>query len=473
MIFLSKFRLWFFNNHEKNLFQKDSITKKNKKAYFSLIQCPQDELFFNCFKEQIKNEPNSSFGGVNPKLGYPSFYGWILFIPHLLRRIHLLMIRKKWNKIYSSIGIDFFFHSDKLPFVKKISNFWKAFVFFIKLNDKNKLLEHTFKSIQCGELIYDSYIRFNKKPTLSISDPTLILYIQDCYNQICYFENLTSKYKIKNYYTSYSTYIAHGIPVRVFLKNNINVYSYAYFGEKNYNLRVKKLTKSDTAQVKPHWKFKKVFKNLENKNKLYNEGLVKFRKRFSGENDLDFMNINQYDSNYSSPKLEYKFDGVVFIGDFFDSQHVYRKMVFNDLYEWLIYTINISLKYDLNVGFKPHPNQLLGSKKIIDKIKMKYPDVKWIDPKTSNRLIFNSGIGYGISVYGSVIPELAFNKITPICCADNPASDYNFMFEAKTVAEYKDILINPHKFKFKKNLMKQLGEYYYMQNLYKGFNQNK
>ena len=104
---------------------------------------------------------------------------------------------------------------------------------------------------------------------------------------------------------------------------------------------------------------------------------------------------------------------------------------------------------------------------------MKYPDVKWINPKTSNKLIFNSGICYGISVYGSVIPELAFNKIIPICCADNPASDYNFMFEAKTVKEYKEILINPQKFKFKKNLMKQLGEYYYMQNIYKGFNQKK
>ena len=177
MYFLSKFKLWFFNEDEKNLFQKDFIIKKNDPKYFSLIQCTQYELYFNGFKDQIENEPEGSFGGVHPKLGYPSFFGWVFFLPNLLYRIHLLLIRKKWNKIYASIGVNVFFHPDKLSPLLKILNFWRAFIFFIRLKSKKKLLEHSFNGISCGDLIYDSYLRYTKKPTLNLLDPTLILYI--------------------------------------------------------------------------------------------------------------------------------------------------------------------------------------------------------------------------------------------------------------------------------------------------------
>lgn len=469
MFYFSRFKLWLFNEEEKNLFLREYIIKKDELKYFSLIQCPHQEIFFNGFKDIVENEPRSDFGGICPRLGYPSFFMWLFFLPNLTYKIHMFMIRKKWIKIYGKLDIKSFFHSNQLSYFIKTVNFWKAFMVFIKLKSKKKLLEHRFNDIFCGDLIYDTYIRFNKKPTVNLLDPTLILYIQDCYNQICYFENLTVKLKIKNYYTSYSTYIDHGIPVRVFLKNDINVYSIAYSHEKNFNFKIKKLNKDDTTQVKPHWKYKEIFKHFNNKNELRKLGLENFKKRFSGKNDLDFMKVNQYDLSYLSPKFDKDFDGVVFIGDFFDSQHIYRKMVFNDLYEWLIFTIELVLEYNLNVGFKTHPNQLLGSKIIIDKIKIKYPNINWIDAETSNKLIFNSGITYGISVWGSVIPELAFHKIIPICCSDNPASPYEFKFEAKTIKQYKDIVLNPKKFKFKKNLMQELGEYYYMQNIYEGF----
>ena len=68
--------------------------------------------------------------------------------------------------------------------------------------------------------------------------------------------------------------------------------------------------------------------------------------------------------------LKFQLDGVVFIGDFFDSQHIYRSMVFNDLYEWLIYTIDLVVEHNLNVGFKTTPKPIRNwSRKIINKLK--------------------------------------------------------------------------------------------------------
>ena len=67
---LSKFKLWFISEEEKKLIRKSSFIKKKNPTDFSLIQCPQAEEFFKGFTKFIEKEPNSSFGGVCPKLGY-------------------------------------------------------------------------------------------------------------------------------------------------------------------------------------------------------------------------------------------------------------------------------------------------------------------------------------------------------------------------------------------------------------------
>ena len=132
----------------------------------------------------------------------------------------------------------------------------------------------------------------------------------------------------------------------------------------------------------------------------------------------------------------------------------------------LFRSIKFTLDNNLNIGFKIHPNHLEGSRKILNKIKSKYPQINWIDSRVSNKIIFKSGIKFGISVYGSILPELAFHKIKPICCGDNPASGYNFIFEAKSIENYNDLILNYKSLKFKKNFKNQLGEFFYMNNIF-------
>ena len=93
------------------------------------------------------------------------------------------------------------------------------------MKNKYELINHSFNEILCGDLIYDSYLRFRIKPTVNIRDKTLIFYIYDCYKQIEYFTNLAKEKEIANFYTIYTTYISNGIPTRVFIKHNIKVFS--------------------------------------------------------------------------------------------------------------------------------------------------------------------------------------------------------------------------------------------------------
>ena len=466
---LKKIKLWFFTRSERMLIQEKVFESAITTTKITLVQCPQQELFFKTFLKIITNNNKKTYYGINPQLNYSPFFYKVFIFPSLLKTIHLKFIRRKWIKIYKSIGIKKFYYSGDLFLFKKISNFYKALKIYKKIEFKKDVLQIEYKKIKCGDLIYDSYLRFNKKPTVNLNDLSLLFYIADCINQIDYFLEICKKNSIDEYYTSYTTYISHGIPVRVFLENKIDVYSFAHVNEINYNFQVKKLNKFDHLQTKPHLSYRKIFKKLNDRNQLIKLGLDKFKLRFEGKNDLDFMKNNQYDKGYITPKFDYDLDGVVFIGDFFDSQHIFKSMVFEDLYEWLIHTINLTLKFNLKIGFKPHPNQLRGSSIILEEIQKKHPRIKWINPLTSNSEIFRSGIKFGISVYGSVLPELAFHKIKPISCGDNPASSYNFIFQASSIKQYDDYILNHVKLNFKSNLMEEIGEFYYMNWIYKGY----
>tara|TARA_B100001564_G_scaffold254129_1_gene216172 strand:+ start:2542 stop:3945 length:1404 start_codon:yes stop_codon:yes gene_type:complete len=458
-------KYWKFNVEEINYFTSLSKNIKNsKKDNISLIQIAHDLTISNNFKKVITNNSADYFEGIAPNITYYSFWMWILIIPRLLKDFSHFKIRKEWKKLYKKFGVKIYYDSRKISFYKKFSNFILAVKFFCELNDREKLLNHIFKDVKCGDLIYDSYLRYNKKSTVNIKDLTLILFIYDCYNQIIYFKELVNSKKIIKYFSTYSTYISHGIPVRIFLNEGIKVFTIGY--STFDNLKIKELNKSDNWQVSPHWLYKEIFKSLNNKNKLIDLGLKKIKDRLNGLDQLEYMDSNQYDPSYNRVSFRSEYDGVVFIGDFTDAQHIYRSLVYNDLYQWFVDTVRIVKKYKLNVGFKPHPNNKPESKKIIIELKKRFPGISWIDPKVSNRSIFNSNIKYGVSAYGTVLSELAYFNKVPICCGDNPCSNYNFIFEAKNKLDYDKLIKNGLKLKLPDDSKKQLGEFIYMDKIY-------
>ena len=465
---------WSFNNEEKEIILKKRLETSYKSDKIILIQCPKDLYWFEKIEEIAVFYKNYNIKGVVPQIRYKKVKQIIFYWIELLHKLNELFLRRKWEKIYSSLGIIDYYGPRFFDKKKALKNFLLAYKFFKKIKSKEELLNHNFNGIKCGDLIYDSYMRYNNKPTIDINDFNLIFYITDCYNHINYYTNLARNETLIAYYSTYSTYISHGIPVRVFSKFGIKTFTFGYFKVKNFHLKLKKLTSEDTIQTKPYWNFKNIFDSLKEKEKEKYAalGYKEFGKRFKGSNDLSYMKSNQYSNRYVSPPLKFQLDGVVFIGDFFDSQHIYRSMVFNDLYEWLIYTIDLVVKHNLNVGFKPHPNQLEKSRKIINKLKNNYSKVIWIDPHVSNNVIFKSGIKYGISVYGSVLQELAYNKISPISCGDNPTSSFDFVFEATTKSEYKKLILNPYNLLQPEDVEKQIGAFYYMYHIYDKFQSN-
>ena len=141
-------------------------------------------------------------------------------------------------------------------------------------------------------------------------------------------------------------------------------------------------------------------------------------------------------------------------------------MIFNDFYEWINHTIELVERNGMKVGFKGHPNQTAQSIEILEKLKLRHPNIYWIDPNLSNIVILGSSIKFGISVYGTVLHELAYFGKIPICAGDNPHSAFNFIFEAKSILDYDNLVLNFNDLILPPHYKEEVAIFYFMHNEY-------
>ena len=370
---------------------------------------------------------------------------------------------KKWRHLYRALGVSYQIQVNATPFTKKIDMLRDAWRIWRSLNSKEELLNLQLKGYYCGDLIYDTYLRYRIRPTVNVSSISLLyfVYVANCTIETC--ERLLKWNGIQDYFTSYTTYIQHGIPVRVFLKHKVNVYAAG-----NLQQRLKRLTEDDYYQTSTHKDYSKTFNTLSEKSDRIAIGKSLLQNKFKGiiDQSTAYMKSSAFDPSEVQPKEELNFDGVVFLHDFYDSPHIYANMLFSDFYEWAEFTFKIILKYQLNIGVKPHPNQTTESSRDIEYLKQKYPSIRWINPKISNVHILNSRIKFGISIYGTVLHELAYHGIIPICAGDNPHAAFNFVFSPKSREEYERLILNHSKLVLPSDCQDQVATFYYMHNVY-------
>ena len=131
---------------------------------------------------------------------------------------------------------------------------------------KNQLIELNYKGIKIGDLIYDTYLKTQNKPTVNLNDITLYkIYIKSIS-----ITNLVSKYyknnKIALVIPSHTYYIQYGIVTRLALKQNIPVICiYSTFrGQKDFCLmKIDKKLKTSQDFKYDDYKIKYAANNFE------------------------------------------------------------------------------------------------------------------------------------------------------------------------------------------------------------------
>ena len=462
---------WFFDFNEKSFIKRvessnfDINNGQNNKVV--LIQCVNDFFYYKLFYNVIKNEVKSNkynFCGISPNLFViKQEYNYLYILNRIVSILNFYFINRKWIKLYEVVGLKTIYSLDSINFFKKLRYFIKAIYVWVNLKSKNELLNLYYNDIFVGDLIYDTYLRFRISPTVYIRDPFLCYYIYKSIVAVESCEQLVLKINISKYFCSYATYIQHGVPIRVFLKHNIDVYSSG-----NLQQLFKKLSREDYLQTSNHQGYYRDFLQFEDRESKLKIARDLLESKFNGNIDtsISYMKESAFRNDNFNRSFG-KFDGVIFLHDFFDSPHIYKDLLFNDFYEWINHTLSLISQYGLNIAVKPHPNQISESKKILDILKAKYRNIVWLEADISNNTIFNSGIKFGISVYGTILHELAYFGINPICAGDNPHYSFDFVHKPKNIHDYNYLILNYKQLSLPNNYKELVEIFFYMHNIHK------
>ena len=376
----------------------------------------------------------------------------------------------QWARINKEIvgNIGYRSHSFNY-FFKDLTDLWSAYINWCRLENTNEIIKFEIHNILVGDLIIDSYLRFKPSASFQLKDRFVWRIIWQAYRDIRRANAFFSNHKPVLYLSSYSSYIQHGVPVRVALANNVPVY---VFGSSD--VFGKKLTSNDffhTASPETS-NYKILFDRLDHQEERLYEASKQLDLRLSGGIDhaTRYMKISAY-AKSSETVPDVKNAVVVFLHDFLDSYHIFDQVIFHDFWEWVVCTIETLVKYCIPFYLKPHPNQIPESEQAVILLMEKYPDVKMISSRITNTQLVDAGMICGVTVYGTVAVELAYMGIPTIACARHLYNSFDFCRTAKSLEEYINFLKNP---KYRplpiSEMRRQALTFFYMDKIYGGDN---
>jgi hypothetical protein len=319
--------------------------------------------------------------------------------------------------------------------------------------------------IEIADLIIDTYLRYKPSPKFDVEDDFVFSILLQALVDLEKAELFFLKSRISAYFTTYTTYVEHGIPVRVALKYGVRVISFGNMIEFG-----KVLNKTDPYHQPNGKKYKDDFDKLQNSAILLDKAESQLKKRISGviDTSIGYMINSPYAKRDLSDRLDLKGAVIIFLHDFYDSPHVFPNMVFTDFYEWFVFTVEQLTSLSINICIKPHPNQSDINTETISDLKKKYSNLTWLESEINNADLVRFGILAGISVYGSICHELAYLGINTYTCADNPHASFQFCNVSKSKLEYRDKLSGILKLKNDSNKTRDEAlKFFYMHNLHK------
>ena len=212
--------------------------------------------------------------------------------------------------------------------------------------------------------------------------------------------------------------------------------------------------------------YKDKFRKLPNKIKKF--GLINTKK----EIDLMISGKRKFGIGYNLKKKKIsisknnKIGVMIAMHNFYDSPHVFGKMLFPDFVIWLENIVTLSLKTNYIWYFKLHPENTKRDFIYIKSILKKNKNIQIIQHKKNQNEIIEMNIKYVLTCFGSIGYEYAYRGVTVInACARNPHSGYNFTHNPKTIVEFNKMVLNLSKYKLKPK-KEEILEFFFMRRIH-------
>jgi len=463
---------WSFDLNENNFIEYLSNRNRHLESKIVegtegniLVQMPNDYFYLCLFFVAIENlniQQNRIVGLWHQNIMSAPVGESMPRLFNKIRQLFNFLDLQKWAKLYKAIGVRSYQDLEGDSFKKHLFN-KQSEVIWKNLQSKKDLLDLTLNGTHCGDLIYDTYLRYRVQPTVDLVDPFLKELIKKAMIAQSAIREILIKKKINLLISSYSSYIQHGLPVREARRLGIQVFTAG-----NLSQYFKQLRNDDVLHAARHWEYGEHFSAMDLSSQIQAKAQAKVQLEARFKGGIDQATLYMKKSAYASNSTVFPggIDGVVFLHDFFDSPHCYRSMLFEDFWEWANFTLRLIAEHKLNIAIKPHPNQLPESVEVVRRLKDIYPTVAWIDTSVSNAQIFASGIQVGISVYGTILHELAYHKIAAVAAGDHPHVDFKIAHTPTSIDQYKNLLLNYQTLAVHDDVQDEVLSFYYMHNIY-------
>ncbi|MEQ9415736.1 MAG: hypothetical protein RIF39_17995, partial [Cyclobacteriaceae bacterium] len=271
---------WGYDPFEKEILANANI-RKSKSESKLFIQIPADYYYFSLYTQVIKKfiaESDCEIVGIWPTIFTLRLKHDLLFPIRLWYDIlNYYLIRRKWIRLYRAIGVNKVVTLDRAGLASKLAFWIRAYNIWKGVRTKQDIIDITIDGIYCGDLIYDSYLRYRIRPTAKVKSVTMLYYIYKAHVVLQSARLLSCEKNVVAFFSSYSTYIQHGIPARVLLQKGLIVYTYG-----NFQQRFKKLTPGDYFHTANHSNYKNQFDELANRKERIVEGTAALEKKLSG-----------------------------------------------------------------------------------------------------------------------------------------------------------------------------------------------
>lgn len=375
------------------------------------------------------------------------------------------ILSTQWVRAFAGLAdrVAYRSHSWSSP-VHDLTDWFRSVALWRRVRQQQGDLSLEIQGVAVGDLVSDTYLRFRPSPRFDATDPFVLQLIWQAHCAIRrarrYFRSRTPLL----YLTSYSTYLEHGIPVRVALQEGIRVHSFGSLSHFD-----KELTLSDWYHTANGEHYRSIFASLEGQDRRLAEAEQQLRKRLSGGIDVatSYMKVSAYANSGEATPDDLAGAVVVFLHDFYDSPHIYPDIVFGDFWRWACFTIETLSEAGISFYLKPHPNQVELSGKVLDELRAAYPSVRFLPHGITNAQLTGAGIACGVTVYGTVAHELAYLGVPTIACARHPHIAFDFCRTARSQPEYTAFLRSATQPQGEAQVMRREAlAFYYMHNLY-------
>ena len=385
--------------------------------------------------------------------------------PRLLRSLPVgWVITSQWARVYRDLVGVVAYRSQSLSHpLLDLVDYWRSLRAWRELRRTRNTLSFECDGILVGDLIIDSYLRYRPSERFRVDDPFVRYLLWQSMRDVRRAKAYFSRRRPVLYLSSYSTYIEHGVPVRVAVSRRIPV---RVFG--NLITFGKRLSNTDTFHTTDTSRYQSEFASLPNKGECLDYAERELQVRIAGGIDAatSYMRESAYArSGEAVPDVAGCV--VMFLHDFFDSPHIYADLVFEDFWSWCVCTIETLMAAGVKFWLKPHPNQVVRSAVAIGKLQAIYPGLQMLSTGVTNVQLVDAGIICGVTAYGSVAHELAYLGVPSIACARHPHHSFQFCRTARSLEEYRSFLRTANaKPLTKAEMRRQALAFYYMHNLH-------